>query len=714
MKKILIVFSSLLFSFLSSFANEGMWIPMLLDINDMQSNGLRLTQEDIYSIRQSSLKDAIVLFGSGCTGEVISEEGLILTNHHCGFSAIQSHSSVENDYLKNGFWAMSNLEELRCEGLSVSFIVSIEDVTSSILEGIDESTPLAQRTNMITQRSAKVAADAIAGTHYKAHVKSFYYGNQYFLIKSEVFTDIRLVGAPPSGIGNFGGDSDNWVWPRHTGDFSFFRIYAGADNLPAAYSESNQPMVPRKSLKISTKGVAEGDFTMVYGFPAVTTQYLISDAVDFIVNKSNPEKIEMRKSSLGIIDAAMLQSDEMRIKYAAKQSNISNAYKKWIGENMGLIRFDAINKKRAFESDFQTAANNSGKINYMQVLPALKELHYQIEPVADARDFFVEFVIYGPNILSFTRRFEMLVSRYDELQKKGLVDKQLSDLQKSSATHFKDFDTETDRKLFVELLQYYLKGTDSAWRPREVNDLLGRYNGDFEKMGRELYEKSVFADQSKINEVLKSGNSKKIKKLSGDMSFKLMASFYTHFQDVVKPNYDQLKMQIDDWMRIYVQAQMELFPDKKYWSDANSTLRISYGKVEGCIPQDGLLYHYQTTIEGVAQKYVPGDVDFDAPDRLMELYRNKDFGKYGVNGTLPVAFLASNHTTGGNSGSPVLNAEGHLIGLNFDRSWESTMSDVMFNAEICRNISVDIRYVLFVVDKFAGAERLINEMQIIQ
>jgi len=714
MKKLVITISLLLFSFINSFAHEGMWVPMLLDLNDMQSNGLRLSQEDIYSIHQSSLKDAIVLFGNGCTGEVISEEGLILTNHHCGFSAIQSLSSVEKDYLKNGFWAKSSAEELRCEGLSVSFIISIEDVTNNILAGIDESTSLSERNSLVAQRSAKVSADAIDGTHYKAHVKSFYYGNQFFLIKFEVYNDIRLVGAPPSSIGKFGGDTDNWVWPRHTGDFAFFRVYAGADNLPAVFSIENQPMKPRNSLKISAKGVEEGDFTMVYGFPAVTTQYLISDAVDYIVNKSNPAKIEMRKNSLGIIDAAMLQSDEMRIKYASKQSNISNAYKKWIGENMGLIRFDAINKKRAFESDFQTAANNSGKIKYIQVLPTLKELHYQIELVADARDFFVEFVVYGPGIINFTRRFETLVSRYDELQEKGLVDKQLADLQKSSIAYFKDYDIDTDKKLFIGLLQYYLKGTESYLRPIELNALLGKYNGDVGKLGNDLYDKSVFAVQSKLNEVLNSGNSKKIKKLSNDMSFKLMTSFFLHYQESVKPTYDQLKMQIDDWMRIYVQGQMELFPDKKYWSDANSTLRISYGKVEGCIPQDGLLYHHQTTIEGIAQKYVPGDVDFDAPTRLLELYRNKDFGKYGVNGTLPVAFLASNHTTGGNSGSPVLNADGHLIGLNFDRSWESTMSDVMFNAEICRNISVDIRYVLFIVDKYAGAERLINEMQIIQ
>jgi hypothetical protein len=712
MKKLFLVLLLITYVNLSQ-AHEGMWVPLLLDVSDMQSNGMRLTQEDIFSIKQSSLKDAIVHFGGGCTAEVISNQGLILTNHHCGFSAIQSHSSVTNDYLKDGFWAGSAADELPCTGLSATFIVNIEDVTSIILEGVNDATPLSERYKLVADRSASLAKESVKGTHFKANVKSFYYGNQFLLITTEDYLDVRLVGAPPSSIGKFGGDTDNWVWPRHTGDFSLFRIYASTDNSPAVYSESNIPMVPKKSLSISTKGVHEGDFTMVYGFPGTTTQYLISDAVDYIINKSNPAKIAMRNKSLSIIDAAMLQSDEMRIKYASKQSGISNAYKKWIGENMGLIRYDALSKKIAFENEFGAAAAKSGNQMYIDVLPALKSLQREMEPVQDARNNFVEFVIYGPEILKFARRFESLILSYDELNSKGTIDKTLAELKRASDNHFKDYDFETDRKLFVDLLQMYLQKTNPAWQPSDLKTMITKYKGDVEKFGNDIYAKSVFADQTKLNSVIESGNAKKIKKLSNDLAFQLMLSFYAHFLNDIRPAHELLNVQTEDWMRLYVKAQMELFPGKKYWADANSTLRVSYGKVEGCIPQDGMVYTYQTTIEGINQKYVAGHVDFDVPERLLELYRQKDFGDYGVNGTLPVAFLASNHTTGGNSGSPVLNADGHLIGLNFDRSWQSTMSDVMFSPEICRNISVDIRYVLFVIDKYAGAKHLISEMNLV-
>lgn len=713
MKK-LIVILFLLSQFYGIKAHEGMWVPMLLDVSDMQSNGMRLTQEDIFSIKQSSLKDAIVHFGGGCTAEVISDQGLILTNHHCGYSAIQSHSSVANDYLKDGFWAASTTEELPCAGLTATFIVNIEDVTDIILEGVIDETPLSERNKLVAERSASLMKERSQDTHYKVNVKSFYYGNQFLLITTEEFSDVRLVGAPPSGIGKFGGDTDNWVWPRHTGDFSLFRIYASPENKPAVYADTNIPMVPKKSLSISTKGVNEGDFTMVYGFPGTTTQYLISDAVDHLINKSNPTKIEMREKSLGIIDAAMLQSDEMRIKYASKQSGISNAYKKWIGENMGLIRYNALNKKISFEIDFKEAAKQSGNQLYMDVLPALKSLQSEIEPVQDARNYFIEFVIYGPELLKFTRRFEELINHYDVLSEKGILEKNITALQRVTDRHFKDYDFDTDRKLFVELLKLYLEETNPTWQPAQLKTMVAKYKGDIDRFGNDIYAKSVFADNQKLSAIIESGNSKRIKKLSDDLAFQLMNAFYSHFANEIKPAHELLSAQTEEWMRLYVKAQMELFPDKKYWADANSTMRVSYGKVEGCIPQDGMIYAYQTTIEGISQKHVPGDVDFDAPERLLELYRQKDFGDYGLNGTLPVAFLASNHTTGGNSGSPVLNADGHLIGLNFDRSWQSTMSDVMFSPEICRNISVDIRYVLFVIDKYAGAGHLINEMNLIK
>lgn len=710
-------FNTLLCSILFVFsvqAHEGMWLPILLDMDDMQRNGLKLSAEDIYSINQASLKDAIVHFGGGCTAEAISDQGLILTNHHCGYGAIQNLSNVENDYLKDGFWASEPSGELHCPGLTATFIVSIEDVTDQVLEGIEAEMDWAERQTKVADRMMELSEVTEDGEGYSAEVKSFYYGNQYIRIVKRTYSDVRLVGAPPSSIGKFGGDTDNWVWPRHTGDFSIFRIYADSENEPSEFSEENIPYVPAKSLDISLKGVQEGDFTMVYGFPGVTDQYIHSSGMKYVKDVVNPLRIEMRAKSLEVIDAAMASSDELRIQYAARQSMISNAYKKWIGQNMGLERFDALEKKKEQEANFKEKAQASGNEQYVGVLGELNDLHAEIEPYQLARDLFIEFFFYGPEILNFTRKVDALIGAIETEQDEEKIADLREKAVRAVASHFKNYDLETDRKVFEKLLGEYTDAVREDLQPTALEVYREKYDKDAKAYTDFIYSKSMFTEPAKLTALLQSGKTKKIVKLKEDPAHELAASFLSDYSKDIKPNHDLLNSRIDAAMQVYMKGLMELNPDKKYWSEANSTLRVTYGQVEGCIPRDGLSYLPTTTLEGVIHKYVPDDKEFDVPDKLIDLFEQKDFGQYGTDQTMNVAFLASNHTTGGNSGSPVLNAEGQLIGLNFDRSWESTMSDLMFNPEICRNISVDIRYILFIVDKYAGAGWMLDEMNIIK
>ena len=694
-------------------AHEGMWIPILLDIDNMQRHGLKLSAEDIFSVNQASLKDAIVHFGGGCTAEVISEKGLILTNHHCGYGAVQRLSSVENDYLKDGFWAMDHSGELPCAGLTASFVDRIEDVTDEVLEGITDETDIAERNLMIAMRSAQIAARSTDGPAYSAEVKSFFHGNQYILIVKKTFNDVRLVGTPPSSIGKFGGDTDNWVWPRHTGDFAMFRIYANADNQPADYAAGNKPYAPAHSLPVSMKGVKEGDFTMVYGFPGLTEQYMMSTGVEYVTEVVNPIRIDMRENSLRVIDAAMASSDALRIQYAARQSRISNAWKKWIGQNMGLERFNALEKKRNFERSFSEKAASSQNEYYKAVMSVLHELHTEMRPYQLARDLFIEVVFYGPQIIDFSRKLDGLFATIEEGAEPDVIESEREKAVRAAKRYFKDSDQRVERDVFEVIIQRYLAAIDPGLQPEKVKEIRTRHGGNVSAYADRLYAKSILANEEALMKLLELGSPKKILKIKNDEAYLLGQSFFVGFNEQIRPQYDAMRAVLEEAMRIYVKAQMEFFPDRTFWSDANSTLRVTYGKVEGCIPQDGMAYLPHTTIEGVMHKYKPGDVEFDLPERLIRLYEEKDFGPYATDGTLNVAFLASNHTTGGNSGSPVINANGELIGLNFDRSWESTMSDIMFNPDICRNISVDVRYILFVVDKFAGASWLIDEMKLV-
>jgi hypothetical protein len=707
---------SLAFALISAgaFAHEGMWLPTLLKSieGDLHTAGLKLSAEDIYSINQSSLKDAIVLFGGGCTAEVISDQGLILTNHHCGFGAITDHSTVENDRLKNGFWAMNKGEELRNPSLTATFVIRMEDVTDRIIPQLAAGLTEIQRREAVGKLAEALTKQATEGTHYKAVVRPFNYGNSYYLIVTETFRDVRLVGAPPSAIGKFGGDTDNWMWPRHNADMSLFRIYAGPDNKPADPADANVPFTPRHVLPMSMEGPVEGEYAMIFGFPGNTQRYLSSYAVEYVMQKADPMRVEMRTASLAVIDAAMRSNDRTRLQYADKQAGISNAWKKWIGEMRGLKELNTMQRKRDYEAAYQARAVETGATGYAQVLPELQQAYSAYIPYATARDLFVEMVYYGPEILRFTDGFHELVEEEAKLTAEGKLSTAVAERLAEAEGYFKNYDVEVDKRIFKALLPIYRAHVPAHLAPDVLLEIDGKFKGDGDAWVDDLYARSVFADEARLRKAFAKPGRKSMMKIAKDPAFKASRSFFLNFLEQVRPEHAILSDRIETAMRTYVKGMMELYPEKTYWPDANSTLRLSYGKVEGSMPRDGVTYEPFTTLEGVLEKHVPGDVEFDVPQRLIDLQKSKDYGPYGVDGTMPVCFTSSLHTTGGNSGSPVLNGRGELIGLNFDRSWESTMSDIQFDPDKCRNICVDVRYILFLIDKYAGASHLVAEMKL--
>ncbi len=699
---------------LSLSAHEGMWIPSTLAklvAGDMKDAGLKLTAEDIYSINQSSLKDAIVHFGGGCTASVISDQGLILTNHHCGYSQIQYHSSLENDYLKDGFWASAKTDELQNPNLTATFVVRIQDVTEQMmaaangLEGPDRSKAMAQE-------AGNLEKTAVEGTGNEASVKPFFYGNTYYMVVTKTYRDVRLVGAPPSSIGKFGGDTDNWEWPRHNADFSLFRIYANADNEPADYSESNIPYKAPRSLEINMKGLEPGDFTMVFGFPGSTDQFMTSVGLGYIVDVENPAKIAMRKASLSVIDAAMESSDQLRIQYASKQSRISNAYKKWIGQNLGLQRFDAVAKKEAEEMAFAKAVAGSDRFSGYANLPdQLSKLYEESQDARLARSYLIEFYYYGPEALRFAANFQNLVGHYDSLDANGKLDTEREGLIKSIDAFAKNYDSATDQKIMEAQLPLFILDASETLRSSTLMQFAAKEGQIAGAKAGALYDKSMIDNLSELKALLQKSPKKLVKILKKDPIYLIANELLDSYAREVRPAYEQFVFAESDLMQRYVEATMATVPDT-YWPDANSTLRLTYGKMEGTEPEDGLEYKAYTTLDGIMQKYIPEDKEFDVPEKLRALHRQKDYGRYATDGELRVCFLGSNHTTGGNSGSPTLDADGRLVGLNFDRTWQSTMSDLMFNPEICRNIIVDIKYVLFVIDKYGDAGHLVDEMRL--
>lgn len=694
------------------FAQQGgMWVPSLLkgmNEQEMKSLGMKMSVEDIYDVNNSSLKDAVPHFNRGCTSEVISPKGLLLTNHHCGYGQIQSHSTVENDYLEHGFWAKSMAEELPNKDLEVTFIVSIHDVTAEVLNGVNQLQDETSKKDLIQKNIASVQSTFKKENWQDVMVRTFFEGNQYMLFVTETFKDIRLVGAPPSSIGKYGSDTDNWVWPRHTGDFMLFRIYADQNNRPAEYAESNVPYTPKHYLPISLSGVEEGDFTMVFGYPGRTQEYLPSFAVEQIVNDLNPAKIEIRDKALKVTDSYMRQDQAIKIQYASKFASTANYWKKWIGESQGLKKSNAVAVKKSFEQEFLKRAKDQNKMDeYGQLLSSFEELYTEITPLALARDYFQEIVLRNSELLSFGFRMYQLENAYNRLGEQAFKDRRDNLLTQLEGA-YKNYNKNVDKDVFEAIIELY--GTKS---PKELTPMAIQ-NINYSDLTYEIYAKSALTSYEKVKELLAGSGSEVSAKLNKDVGYKLAKLLSNHYFDSIAPKYDALQLQIDALQRTYMKGQLELFPDARIFPDANSTLRVTYGKVDGYDPKDAVSYAPVTYLDGVLEKYVPGDYEFDLPEKLIELYETKDFGPYADHtGKVPVNFIGTNHTTGGNSGSPAIDAHGNLIGLNFDRVWEGTMSDIYYDPAICRNIMVDARYILFIIDKYAGAKHLIDEMKIV-
>ena len=697
------------FSF-ATLAEEGMLIPSLITAfeSNMQAMGMKLNANDIYDVNHSSIKDAIIHFGGGCTAEIVSNQGLLLTNHHCGYYQIQSHSSLENDYLKNGFWAKTFKDELQNSGLIAARMVRIEDVTAAVFFGINPTDEASVRYAAMKKNIDQLINDAKMGTHYEAEIKPFNYGNDYYMIVKEIFKDVRLVGTPPNSIGKFGGDTDNWVWPRHTGDFSVFRIYAGKDNKPAEYSLDNIPYTPLHFLPISFVDRKIGDFTMVYGFPGTTEQHLVSAQIKYIIEKERPARILMREKSLSVINAAMRASDEVRIKYSAKQASIANSYKKWIGQIGGLKELDAVAVKKQYEKKYFDMANSKPewKSKYGAIIESMNLLVEQNSKYDFQYQMGVEYLFVGPEFFDLTEAVNDVLLNYQKYADSKELDGKIDNLIKGAESFFKNYDVTVDQGIFELLTDEYMKQTKEAGASSE------KYSS--KDLSNLIFTTSIFTNKERYIAFLKSINGESMTAAMKDIGFSHWKTIFSNFQENVIPKARSFNSKMTELLKVYVEGKYTMFPNVKHWSDANSTLRLTYGKLEGSAPTDGMVYLEHTTTDGILQKYNTGNADFDLLPGLLDKYNKKDFGEYAQDGELWVCFTGSNHTTGGNSGSPVLDKNGHLMGLNFDRSWESTMSDYMFDPSRCRNIVVDIHYVLWVMDKYAGAKHLVDEMKLMK
>jgi len=712
-KKLIAILSFILCAF-KSVADEGMWLPQLLQtLNEkqMKKMGMKINASDIYNINKGSLKDAIVSLGGFCTGEVISDQGLLLTNHHCGFDAIQNHSSLEKNYIQNGFWAYNKQQELQNPGLFVSFIISIDEVTNTVLKDVKSSMSEKERQTLIEKNINQLKKEYKKESYQDLIIRPFFDGNKYYLFLTETYKDVRLVGAPPASIGNFGKDTDNWMWPRHTGDFSMFRIYADKNNKPAEYSPNNVPYTPKRSLNISLKGMKEGDFTMVFGFPGRTNEYLSSSAIEQITKLSDPTKIKIRHDVLEIMKSFMIKDEYIKIQYAAKYASIENAYKKWQGEVLGLTKSNALQKKMNYENLFNSKLNSNPEwpSKYGSVLQDLANGYKNIESYSIARDNYNE-ILPRIELFNIAAVLNSMIQSYskDISAKKDYSDKAIAKLEDI----FKEYNPALDKQLFEKLMTIYMGNQSDEFVSPYLKKLLS--TNDIHAIADEIYTSSIMNTLSNIKGVLNNDPSTTINLIKNDNLFKLYSDITETYNNKVASALTMLQANINKNQRTYMQGQLDVFKDKSFYPDANSTLRVTYGNVKGYQPRDGMKYHFYTYMDGIMEKYKPADYEFDVPEKLITLYKAKDFGRYGVNGRQPVCFIASNHTTGGNSGSPALDAYGNLVGLNFDRVWEGTMSDINYDPTICRNVMVDIRYVLFIIDKYAEAKNLIQEMKIVE
>jgi hypothetical protein len=701
----------------SARGDEGMWLPLLMTEGHwemMQHKGLRISPEEIYSVNSASLKDAVIHFGGGCTGMLVSAEGLMFTNHHCAYSRIQRHSSVEHDYLTDGFWAIDRGDELPNIGLTASILVRVEDVTTQILAAVNDTMNERDRAATIRIAGIRLIAEATRGTHFKAEVRPLYYGNQFILLITEVFRDVRLVGAPPSSIGKFGRDTDNWMWPRHTGDFAIFRIYAGPDNKPAEYDSINVPYRPRKFFEISAAGIEEGDFTMVYGFPGRTEQYLPSFAIRNYQHHTYPSIVRIRDHELAVINHTMSLSDELRIKYTARQASIANGWKLYRGVIPGLERFQVINKKEQEHQNLLTTLSSDREQHqhYQNILLEYERLYDHILPYQQYNTYFNECFWRNPMFRFIFRAYRIPEINLGDEEGRSQADEIVADIVQGIPGLYSAINPGTEQQILAEMIRLFVEATPHDRLPAILITAQQRYQHDYNRFAADLFAKSLFANEADAHRFFSGWNNRSQKRLLKDPLFHLMHNIVKQYMVEVHPNLQQMNRSIDSLHRLNMAVLLGVHTSEELYPDANSTLRIAYGYVAGSSPRDAVQYHHRTVLAGVMEKNQTGNPDYIIPEKLRHLEQQQYYHPYSTNGTMPVAFIANNHTTGGNSGSPVLNRDGHLIGINFDRAWEGTMSDLHFEPSVCRNISVDIRYLLFITDRLGGASHLLEEMVI--
>ncbi len=714
MKRIFILIISVLFVFSSSLkADEGMWVLTLLEklnIGTMTEMGLQLTAEDIYSVNHSSLKDAVVIFGGGCTAEIVSDKGLVLTNHHCGYGLIQSHSTTEHDYLEDGFWAKSLAEELPNPRLSVTFLIRIEDVTDEVKEILDNLEGQ-ERQEKFREVGEKISSRVTEGTHYTASVRPFFGGNQFFVLVYEVYRDVRFVGAPPSSIGKFGHDTDNWMWPRHTGDFSVFRVYMSPDGEPAEYSPDNVPLKPKHYLPISIKGFKKGDFAMVMGYPGGTQRYWTSYEIDEVLKIEHPNRIKIRGARQEIMWADMMADEKVRIQYASKYSGSSNYWKNSIGQSQSLERLKIKEKKQKQEQEFMdwVNADPARKGKYGDALELIETAVEARASQSNVIQYMQECLLRGSEIISFATQAQSLYEALGNDDWEKITDAG-NRLSRAAERFFPDYNAPTDRKVVKVMLKMFMEDIKPEFQPDYLKQVNVKYKGNYDKFVDMMFDKSVFADETRLKSFL-DNPSKKV--LDKDPAFQAALSINSEYREL-QAQVIPFAMQLAQGSRKYIAGTMEMHPEKTFYPDANFTMRLTYGKVGDYYPRDAVHYSHFTTLAGVMEKEDPDNYEFIVDPKLKELFRNKDYGRYGENGKMIVCFTTDNDITGGNSGSPVMNGNGELLGLAFDGNWEAMSGDIVFEPELQKCICVDIRYVLFVMDKFAGATNLIDEMTIVE
>jgi hypothetical protein len=713
----------IIFSINTAKADEGMWLlSKLKQINEaeMKGLGLKLSADDIYNINQSCIKDAIVQmgnvsgnsFGGFCTAEIVSDQGLLLTNHHCGLDAIQENSTVEHDYLTNGFWAMSKKEELPNPGLGVRILVRMDDVTNEVLSQLSDTMSEATRNAAITKAISAITKKASEGTGYNADVRGFYKGSEFYLFVYEVFKDVRLVGAPPYAIGNFGGDTDNWVWPRHTGDFTMFRIYANAENKPATYAATNVPYKPKKFLEVNKKGMSENDYAMIIGFPGRTDRYATSHSLKTALEISNPAIVNIRKAKLDVINAAMASNDKVRIQYQDKKNNISNYWKYYIGQTAQLKRNKVVETKTDLENQFANwaNANPTRKATYGTLVSDIDKAYNEMKGYVLLRTYQSEAIVQGPEIIRMAKGYEMLLKKLENPETKPEEIKELTDkLKASSEAFYKNYDANVDKNLWIAMLDMYSKNVPAGQQATIVAEKIKAHK-NVVQWAEKLYSKTMFASAEKLQEFL---NNPKAKTLKNDEGFIAANALMDNYTLNYAGKVNTIDLGLSTLQRKWIEALRQMSPDKDFYPDANSTIRLTYGTVKDYKGADAVSYNYFTTFDGIMEKYDPANSDYKVPQKLLDLYKAKDYGTYADNGVLKVAFITTNDITGGNSGSGILNDRGQLTGLAFDGNWEAMSGDIYYDPRYKRCINVDIRYVLFVIDKLGGASHLIQEMKLV-